>query len=216
MRLLTNRATSTLLYFGSGRIFHARLAHVGDHADDGGIVAGDHRHTPERILSRPKAFRRGFIQHHNVLRFGQIGPAHVAARAQMHAHCLEISGRHDVNERVGIIFRPVIHSLGRQTPTSVALERQHVGNAGGLDPRNCFHAAEDFFQNHGALVFGHDMERAVHNVEILEKCAMAYLLAICTEKKISKIPLAVREIAFAKLRKDQKKTEQGEEVKSGE
>jgi ribulose-5-phosphate 4-epimerase/fuculose-1-phosphate aldolase len=26
-------------------------------------------------------------------------------------------------------------------------------------------------QNHGALVFGHDMERAVHNVEILEKCA---------------------------------------------
>ncbi|MFN8398508.1 MAG: class II aldolase/adducin family protein [Anaerolineales bacterium] len=71
-------------------------------------------------------------------------------------------------------------------------------------------------QNHGALVFGHDMERAVHNVEILEKCAMAYLLAICTEKKISKIPLAVREIAFAKLRKDQKKTEMGEEVKSGE
>jgi len=71
-------------------------------------------------------------------------------------------------------------------------------------------------QNHGALVFGHDMERAVHNVEVLEKCAMAYLLAICTEKKISKIPLAVREIAFAKLRKDQKKTEKGEEVKSGE
>lgn len=71
-------------------------------------------------------------------------------------------------------------------------------------------------QNHGALVFGHDMERAVHNVEILEKCAMAYLLAICTEKKISKIPLAVREIAFAKLRKDQKKVEKGEEVKSGE
>ncbi len=71
-------------------------------------------------------------------------------------------------------------------------------------------------QNHGALVFGHDMERAVHNVEILEKCAMAYLLAICTEKKISKIPLAVREVAFSKLRKDQNKTEKGEEVKSGE
>ena len=71
-------------------------------------------------------------------------------------------------------------------------------------------------QNHGALVFGHDMERAVHNVEILEKCAMAYLLAICTERKISKIPLAVREIAFAKLRKDQKKIEKGEEVKGGE
>jgi L-ribulose-5-phosphate 4-epimerase len=71
-------------------------------------------------------------------------------------------------------------------------------------------------QNHGALVFGHDMERAVHNVEILEKCALAYLLAICSERKITKIPLAVREVAFSKLRKDQKKIEQGQRVTSGE
>jgi L-ribulose-5-phosphate 4-epimerase len=71
-------------------------------------------------------------------------------------------------------------------------------------------------QNHGALVFGHDMERAVHNVEILEKCAQAYLLALCTERKVSRIPLVVREIAFAKLRGDQKKIEQGENVKGGE
>jgi L-ribulose-5-phosphate 4-epimerase len=71
-------------------------------------------------------------------------------------------------------------------------------------------------QNHGALVFGHDMQRAVHNVEILEKCALAYLLAICSERKISKIPLAVREVAFAKLRSDQKKMERGEQVTGGE
>jgi L-ribulose-5-phosphate 4-epimerase len=71
-------------------------------------------------------------------------------------------------------------------------------------------------QNHGALVFGHDMERAVHNVEILEKCAQAYLLALCTDRKVSKIPLAVREIAFAKLRGDQKKVEQGLAITGGE
>ncbi|MBI5840395.1 MAG: class II aldolase/adducin family protein [Chloroflexi bacterium] len=71
-------------------------------------------------------------------------------------------------------------------------------------------------QNHGALVFGHDMERAIHNVEILEKCSLAYLLAICTERKVSRIPLAVREIAFAKLRKDQKKVEQGKFDLGGE
>ena len=64
-------------------------------------------------------------------------------------------------------------------------------------------------QNHGALILGHDMPRAIHNAEILEKCALAYLLAICSERPISKIPLAVREVAFAKLRKDQKKVEQG-------
>ena len=71
-------------------------------------------------------------------------------------------------------------------------------------------------QNHGALVFGHDMERAVHNVEILEKCSLAYLLALCTERKVSKIPLAVREIAFSKLRKDQKKVEAGNIAAGGE
>jgi len=71
-------------------------------------------------------------------------------------------------------------------------------------------------QNHGALIFGHDMERAIHNVEILEKCALAYLLAICSERKITKIPLAVREIAFAKLRKDQKKVEAGDFETGGE
>ena len=71
-------------------------------------------------------------------------------------------------------------------------------------------------KNHGALIFGHDMERAVHNVEILEKASLAYLLALCTDKKVSKIPLAVREIAFAKLRKDQKKVEAGDFELGGE
>jgi ribulose-5-phosphate 4-epimerase/fuculose-1-phosphate aldolase len=71
-------------------------------------------------------------------------------------------------------------------------------------------------QNHGALVFGHDMERAVHNVEILEKCSLAYLLALCTDRKVSKIPLAVREVAFAKLRKDQQKSAAGNIENGGE
>ena len=64
-------------------------------------------------------------------------------------------------------------------------------------------------QNHGALCFGHNAERAAHNVEILEKCSLAYLLTLCAEKPASKIPLAIREIAFSKLRADQKKVEAG-------
>jgi L-ribulose-5-phosphate 4-epimerase len=63
-------------------------------------------------------------------------------------------------------------------------------------------------KNHGALCFGHDLERAEHNVEILEKCSCAYLLALCTNRKVTRIPLPVREIAFAKLRKDQRKFEE--------
>lgn len=60
-------------------------------------------------------------------------------------------------------------------------------------------------QNHGVLVLGGDAERAVHNMALLEKCALAYLLAIVTEKKVYKIPLPIREIAFAKLKADEKK-----------
>jgi L-ribulose-5-phosphate 4-epimerase len=63
-------------------------------------------------------------------------------------------------------------------------------------------------KNHGALCLGATPERAYHNVLLLEKAALSYLLALYTEEKISKIPLVIREIAFSKLRNEQKKIEQ--------
>ena len=60
-------------------------------------------------------------------------------------------------------------------------------------------------QNHGVLVFGSNMEGAIHNMALLEKCALTYLLALITEKKVTRIPFPIREIAFAKLRADEKK-----------
>lgn len=65
-------------------------------------------------------------------------------------------------------------------------------------------------QNHGALCFGDGLQRAIYNVEILEKCSLAFLLTLIAEKEASKIPLSIREIAFSKLRKDQKKLEEGD------
>lgn len=60
-------------------------------------------------------------------------------------------------------------------------------------------------QNHGVLVLGGNVERAIHNMALLEKCALTYLLALLTEEKVSKIPLPIREIVFARLRADEKK-----------
>ena len=60
-------------------------------------------------------------------------------------------------------------------------------------------------QNHGVLVLGGDPDRAIHNIALLEKCALTYLLALMTDEKITKIPLAVREIAFHKLKADEKR-----------
>jgi L-fuculose-phosphate aldolase len=71
-------------------------------------------------------------------------------------------------------------------------------------------------KNHGVLCFGHYLERAAHNVEIVEKCAQAFLMALCTGCKVNKIPLPIREIAFLKLRSDQKKAERGDISTRGE
>jgi L-ribulose-5-phosphate 4-epimerase len=147
---------------------------------------------------------------------GAVYQARADVNAIVHTHQVYTSALTLIKSPIPALFDEQARFLGRNVeiipyaPSGTGMLKntvaKHVKNH-----NNAF-----MMQNHGALVFGHDMERAVHNVEILEKCAMAYLLAICTEKKISKIPLAVREIAFAKLRKDQKKVEKGEEVKSGE
>jgi len=64
-------------------------------------------------------------------------------------------------------------------------------------------------QNHGVLVFGGDSQRAIQNMALLEKCALAYLLALFSGEKVSCIPLAVREIVFSKLHADEKKYAEG-------
>ena len=147
---------------------------------------------------------------------GAVYQARPDVNAIVHTHQAYVSALTLIKAPIPALFDEQARFLGRSVdiipyaPSGTGMLKnmvaKHVKNH-----NNAF-----MMQNHGALVFGHDMERAVHNVEILEKCALAYLLAICSERKISKIPLAVREVAFAKLRKDQKKIEQGESVTGGE
>lgn len=60
--------------------------------------------------------------------------------------------------------------------------------------------------NHGIVAVGTDPDRAVFNMALLEKVSIAYLLALTTESgKVYTIPSAIREIAFTKLRKDEKR-----------
>ena len=60
--------------------------------------------------------------------------------------------------------------------------------------------------NHGIIAVGTDPDRAVFNMALLEKVSLAYLLALTTESgKIYTIPDAIREVAFSKLRKDEKR-----------
>lgn len=59
--------------------------------------------------------------------------------------------------------------------------------------------------NHGALLLGSDLERAVFNVAVLEKCALAYLLALCSGETVSELPPEARDLMYARLREDQER-----------
>jgi ribulose-5-phosphate 4-epimerase/fuculose-1-phosphate aldolase len=125
--------------------------------------------------------------------------------AIVHTHQAYASALALVNAPIPALFDEQVRFLGR----SVEVIPYAPSGTGWLKNTIVRHIRNGhnayIIQNHGVLCFGHDMERAVHNVEILEKCSLAYLLALCTERKMSKIPLPIREIAFAKLRKDQQK-----------
>jgi L-ribulose-5-phosphate 4-epimerase len=58
-------------------------------------------------------------------------------------------------------------------------------------------------KNHGALTLGPNPERAMFNVEILEKCSSAFLLAYYTGERLTRIPPEIRDLLFSKLRSDQ-------------
>jgi L-ribulose-5-phosphate 4-epimerase len=129
--------------------------------------------------------------------------------AVIHTHQVYPSTLAIINAPIPALFDEQVRFLGKSVeiipyaPSGTGMLKNVIAKRIG-NHHNAYMMA-----NHGALVFGHDLERALHNVDVLEKCALAYLLAICSERKISKIPLIVREVAFSKLRKDQKKYESG-------
>ena len=136
--------------------------------------------------------------------------------AVVHTHQVYASALTLIQMPIPSLFDEQVRFLGRSV-NIIPYAPSGTGLLVGIIARSVRdHNNAYMLQTHGALVFGSDMERAVHNVEILEKCSLAYLLALCTDRKISKIPLAVREVAFAKLRKDQQKVITGNNEIGGE
>lgn len=132
--------------------------------------------------------------------------------AVIHTHQVYASALSLIKAAIPALFDEQARFLGRSVeiipyaPSGTGLLKNAIARR-VRDHNNAY-----MLQNHGALVFGSDVLQAVHNVEILEKCSIAYLLALTTGRKLSKIPLAVREVAFARLRRDQKQLEAGAAV----
>ena len=123
--------------------------------------------------------------------------------AIIHTHQIYTSTLAIVNTPIPSLFDEQVRFLGKMVkvipyaPSGTGMLRDTIARH-VRDHNNAY-----MMRNHGALVFGSDMERAILNVQLLEKCALTYLLALTTERRVSKIPALIREIAFQKLRKDQ-------------
>ncbi|MEW5868599.1 MAG: class II aldolase/adducin family protein [Chloroflexota bacterium] len=129
------------------------------------------------------------------------------ARVVVHTHQVTASAVALLGRPIPALFDEQVRFLGR----SVELVAYAPSGTGWLKSRLAArlknHCNAYILQNHGALVLADTPERALHNVELLEKCAAAFLLAYYTGERLTRIPAPIREIIFAKLRKDQKSEE---------
>jgi ribulose-5-phosphate 4-epimerase/fuculose-1-phosphate aldolase len=123
----------------------------------------------------------------------------------IHTHQVYASALALINTPIPALYDEQVRWLGRSVeiipyaPSGTGFLKKNIAKM-VKNKHNAY-----ILKNHGALSLGSNPERAMHNVFLLEKCALTYLLALCTEKEVHKIPMVIREIAFAKLRKDQKR-----------
>ena len=128
-------------------------------------------------------------------------------QAILHTHQPYASALAVINAPIPALFDEQVRYLGRSVdiipyaPSGTGFLKNNVRSR----LKNGSNAY--ILQNHGVLVLGGNPERAIFNMALLEKCALAYLLALMTEKKVTRIPLVVREIAFTKLKSDEAKFE---------
>jgi L-ribulose-5-phosphate 4-epimerase len=128
-------------------------------------------------------------------------------QAILHTHQPYASALAVINAPIPALFDEQVRYLGRSVdiiayaPSGTGFLKNNVRSR----LKNGSNAY--ILQNHGVLVLGATADRAVYNMALLEKCALAYLLALMTEKSVTRIPLVVREIAFAKLKSDEAKFE---------
>lgn len=133
--------------------------------------------------------------------------ARADVNAVVHTHQVYASALALINVPIPALFDEQVLFLGRSVdiiPYAPSGTNSLVDNVVRAS-RN--HHNAYIIQNHGALCFGPDMRRAIHNTQVLDKCSLAYLLALCTGRETSTIPVEIQEMMFARLREDQKKLE---------
>lgn len=124
----------------------------------------------------------------------------------IHTHQPYASSLSLINKPIPALFDEQVRFLGRSVeiipyaPSGTGFLKRNIARKLGSG-NNAY-----ILQNHGVLCFGPTVERAIFNVHLLEKCALTYLLALCSGESVNTIPLVIREIIVGKLRKDEAQT----------
>jgi len=102
-----------------------------------------------------------------------------------------------------------LSNAGQCMPGVFDEQLRHLGAkvrrlADGVDDKALSDGANAYGLPDGVLSLGMNIERLIFNVELLEKCAMAYTLALTSGREVRRIPWLVRRIATGRLRRDQR------------
>lgn len=149
-----------------------------------------------------------------------LGSRKTSIEASMHAAVYELRSDVGVIIHTHQPYASALALMGRPIPALFDEQVRYLGRSVDLVPyapsgtgflkrnvtRKVGSGANAFIlENHGVLVLGGSVEQAVHNMALLEKVALDYLLALLADGRAGKIPLPIREIAFQQLRRDEKK-----------
>src|SRR5215470_15208509 len=121
---------------------------VGNDADHRArLVVKSCSRSPYRALTGKVAPRRGFIDHDNAFIGKRILPGDVASLDQSHPHRSQITGTYDTHDCARVFILAVFPRRVCETPASVTVEGQHVGNAGRLHAGNGLHLVQNLLQH---------------------------------------------------------------------
>ena len=125
--------------------------------------------------------------------------------AIIHTHQVFPSMFSLIGESIPALFDEQVVNLGevvKQVPYGLSGSQDLLNNLSAAVENQC---NAFLLQNHGAILLGRSMEKAVINVKLLDKVAQAYYLALSTHKPVQLLPDNASALLFALLKAEQKK-----------
>ncbi len=110
-----------------------------------------------------------------------------------------------IGEPIPAIFDEQVANLGDRidlVPYALSGSEELLKNIGAAVANEC---NAFILQNHGCLLLGRTVEKAMINVKLIDKVAMAYYLALSTNRPVSRLPENVTALVFALMKAEQKK-----------